>query len=134
MDKETILLTIGIIVVSLVIFFAIRVSHAGGPHVVTFQQNEDCEAVYGWRLYTNACTPPECPGLPVGGSQFDVPRDEGFVCGQPYSPTVTLGGISGDTRFWLVAVDAQGFTSSFSNWADAVVALAAPVIISIQPE
>jgi hypothetical protein len=128
-DTVSNLLIIIVIVSAVVVFFCFREAHASGPRTITFNQNGDCPLITGWELtYQPVAGAGAQPGANTTG--FSFTNTAPLVCG-PGATTVVPTVGAGPYRFWLRAVTATGATSAYSNFIDANIPFAAPVLNSV---
>lgn len=106
---------------------------AGGPTVVSWNQDADCAAVTGWELLQAPITttnPNPQPTAAVVG--VTIPNTGTPPCGLAMTRTVTASGV-GPTRFWLRAL-AGATKSGESNSVDASLPLGKPLGLTVVPQ
>lgn len=111
---------------------AVAVCQATGPRLVTFDQPADCEFVAGWELAYEPVSRGTTEPSPLASGFTVASGPAPLACGPGASFVFTAAGV-GDHRFWIRAVSTDGTRSPYSNFLDAPVPFAAPVLRSVGP-
>lgn len=125
-------LVAGILLTGCIVIGTAEVCTATGSMEVVFDQPGDCAFTTGWELAWE----------PTAGAAEDKPSPTAFGVSIPNDGTEFECGIArrffreatgvGQNRFWMRANSAAGF-SAYSNFVDANIPFAHPVLRSVEP-